>query len=238
MNRKPNSAPPFRTDYTALEKKIGYTFRDSALLETALTHSSFTNENSGRYPCYERLEFLGDSILGFVTAEFLFHHEPRIPEGRMTRLRSELVCEQSLHRVAQELSISDYMRLGRGEEHSGGRQRKSVLADMVEAVIAAIYLDAGLERAKQFILDVLLSHAEIGEEHRSVDSKTELQELVQQDGECTIRYEEVSESGPDHNKTFTFRVLINDVPSGEGTGRTKKEAEQQAAARALEMRRP
>ena len=137
MNRKPNSSPPFRTDYTALEKNIGYTFRDSALLETALTHSSYTNENSGRYPCYERLEFLGDSILGFVTAEFLFHHEPRIPEGRMTRLRSELVCEQSLHRVAQELSISDYMRLGRGEEHSGGRQRKSVLADMVEAIIAA-----------------------------------------------------------------------------------------------------
>ncbi|MBQ8075443.1 MAG: ribonuclease III [Oscillospiraceae bacterium] len=219
---------------SGLEEQLGYTFRDRTLLETAVTHSSYANEKHGEILCYERLEFLGDSILGFVTAEFLYRHEPPIPEGRMTRLRSELVCEQSLYTVALSLNLSSYMRLGRGEENSGGRQRKSVLADMVEAIIAALYLDAGMERAKAFIMEHLLSHAEIGEAHHTLDAKTELQELVQQDGEVSIRYEEVSESGPDHNKTFTFRVVINGIPAGEGSGRSKKEAEQAAAAKALE----
>lgn len=219
---------------STLEDRLGYTFLDRTLLETAVTHSSYANEKQGGLSCYERLEFLGDSILGFVTAEFLFAHLPSIPEGRMTRLRAELVCEQSLYTVALALNLSSYMRLGRGEENSGGRQRKSVLADMVEAVIAALYLDGGMDRAKAFILDHLLSHAEIGEEHRTLDAKTELQEFVQKDGEASIQYEEVSESGPDHNKTFTFRVVINGTPVGEGSGKSKKEAEQAAAAKALE----
>ena len=218
-----------------LEKKIGYTFRDPRLLETALTHSSYANErHDDDLPCYERLEFLGDSILGLVTADFLYHHEPPLPEGSMTRLRAELVCEQALHKVALELGIPPYMRLGRGEEHTGGRQRASVLADMVEAIIAALYLDSGLDEARRFVMEKVLKDAEISETHRSKDYKTELQELVQRRPNQVIRYELVGESGPDHNKTFSFRVSINGAAAGEGSGRSKKEAEQMAAFHALE----
>ncbi len=218
----------------SLENKIGYAFQDRTLLETALTHSSYSNENAGS-ESYERLEFLGDSVLGFVTAEYLYRQTPHIPEGRMTKLRAELVCEQSLYAIARKLDLGERMRLGRGAEKSGERQRQSILADMVEAVIAAVYLDGGLESAKRFIYSFLLDHAEISSIHHSTDYKTQLQEIVQRDGECSIVYEEVSESGPDHNKIFTFRVRINGVCSGEGTGRTKKEAEQAAAGRALQQ---
>ena len=218
-----------------LEKKIGYTFRDPRLLETALTHSSYANEkHEGDCESYERLEFLGDSILGFTTAEFLYAHEPALPEGSMTRLRAELVCESSLHKVALALDLGRYMRLGKGEERSGGRERPSILADMVEAIIAAMYLDAGLEQAKSFIMSRVLKDAEISEEHRSQDYKTVLQELVQRKADQHIAYELIGESGPDHNKRFTFRVSVNGVSAGEGTGRTKKEAEQMAAKQALE----
>lgn len=218
-----------------LEEKIGYRFRDRGLLLTALTHSSYANErHDDALPCYERLEFLGDSILGLVTADFLYHHEPPLPEGSMTRLRAELVCEQALHKVALELGIPPYMRLGRGEEHTGGRQRASVLADMVEAIIAALYLDSGLDEARRFVMEKVLKDAEISETHRSKDFKTELQELVQRRPNQVIRYELVGESGPDHDKTFSFRVSINGVAAGEGSGRSKKEAEQMAAFHALE----
>ena len=218
-----------------LEKKIGYTFRSPRLLETALTHSSYANEkHDGDCESYERLEFLGDSILGFTTAEFLYAHEPALPEGSMTRLRAELVCESSLHKVALALDLGRYMRLGKGEERSGGRERPSILADMVEAIIAALYLDAGLEQAKSFIMSRVLKDAEISEEHRSQDYKTVLQELVQRKADQHIAYELIGESGPDHNKRFTFRVSVNGVSAGEGTGRTKKEAEQMAAKQALE----
>ena len=222
-----------------LEEKIGYQFQNIALLETALTHSSYANEKHGAdCESYERLEFLGDSILGLTAADFLYHHEPKLPEGRMTRLRAELVCEASLHKVALSLGLGEYMRLGRGEEHTGGRERPSILADMVEAIIAALYLDGGLAVARRFIMERVLKDAEITDAHRVADYKTELQELVQQEGEVSIQYEEVSESGPDHNKTFTFRVVINGSPAGEGSGRTKKEAEQAAAGMALERLRP
>ena len=218
-----------------LEKKIGYTFRSPRLLETALTHSSYANEkHEGDCESYERLEFLGDSILGFTTAEFLYAHEPALPEGSMTRLRAELVCESSLHKVALALDLGRYMRLGKGEERSGGRERPSILADMVEAIIAAMYLDAGLEQAKSFIMSRVLKDAEISEEHRSQDYKTVLQELVQRKVDQHIAYVLIGESGPDHNKRFTFRVSVNGVSAGEGTGRTKKEAEQMAAKQALE----
>ncbi len=221
-----------------LEEKIGYRFQNIALLETALTHSSYANEKHGTdCQSYERLEFLGDSILGLVTADFLYHHEPRLPEGRMTRLRAELVCEASLHRVALSLGLGEYMRLGRGEEHTGGRERPSILADMVEAIIAAMYLDSGLDEARRFILDRVLKDAEIGETHRGADYKTELQELVQQQPGQLISYELIGESGPDHDKRFSFRVSISGKPAGEGTGRTKKEAEQNAARCALEALR-
>lgn len=218
-----------------LEQKIGYSFKNRALLQTALTHSSYANErHDSGCQSYERLEFLGDSILGLVTADFLYHHEPRLPEGKMTRLRAELVCESSLHKVALELGLGSYMRLGKGEEHTGGRERPSILADMVESIIAAMYLDGGLDRARAFILSRVLNNVEISETHRSADYKTELQELVQQKSGQQICYEMVSQSGPDHNKVFTFRVSINGQSAGEGSGRTKKEAEQMAACMALE----
>ncbi|MBQ7692596.1 MAG: ribonuclease III [Oscillospiraceae bacterium] len=217
-----------------LEDKIGYRFHNRALLETALTHSSYANERHGECESYERLEFLGDSVLGLVTAEYLFTRRVQLPEGRMTRLRAELVCETSLHKTALSLGLGSYMRLGKGEEHTGGRERPSILADMVEAIIAALYLDSGMEEAKRFIMANILQDVEFGESHRSADYKTQLQELVQRRSNQVITYSLVEESGPDHNKTFTFEVLINGVSSGRGSGKTKKEAEQMAACRALE----
>ena len=220
-----------------LEQKIGYRFHNRELLVTALTHSSYANERHGEAQSYERQEFLGDSILGLVTAEFLFTHEPPLPEGRMTRMRAELVCEASLHKTALELGLGSYMRLGRGEEHTGGRERPSILADMVEAIIAAIYLDSGMDEARRFILARVLRDAAFDDSHRSADYKTRLQELVQRKSNQVIAYDLVEETGPDHDKTFTFEVLINGAVSGRGSGKTKKEAEQMAAARALESYR-
>ncbi len=218
-----------------LEAKIGYTFKDKQLLITALTHSSYANEHHGDVQSYERLEFLGDSILGLVTADFLYHHEPKLPEGRMTRLRAELVCETSLHSVALELGLGEYMRLGRGEEHTGGRTRASILADMVESVIAAMYIDSGsIDESRRFVIERVLSHAELDEKHRSADYKTRLQELVQKNAGGRVSYELIGETGPDHCKTFSYRVYVNGEPAGEGSGRTKKEAEQMAAGCALE----
>ncbi len=220
-----------------LEEKIGYHFHDRELLTTALTHSSYANEKHGEAQSYERLEFLGDSILGLVTAEFLYTHEPCLPEGRMTRLRAELVCEVSLHKTALELGLGRYMRLGRGEEHTGGRERPSILADMVEAIIAAMYLDSGMDQARSFILERILHDVEFGDSHRSADYKTQLQELVQRRSNQVITYRLKGESGPDHDKTFLFEVLINGETCGEGSGKTKKEAEQMAARKALEAYR-
>ena len=223
-----------------LEETIGYRFRNRKLLETALTHSSFANErNCSGEESYERLEFLGDSILGHITADFLYRQDPPIPEGRMTRLRAELVCEQSLHRIAQRMELGKYMRLGRGEERTHGRERPSILADMVESILAAMYLDSGsLEEPRRFILNELLLPADLGEQHRSEDYKTALQELIQRKPNQLISYEMLGQSGPDHDKTFVFRVLVNGVPVGEGSGRSKKEAEQMAAREALEHLAP
>ena len=218
-----------------LEARLGYTFRDRSLLEHALMHSSYANERrAAGCTSNERLEFLGDSVLGMVTAEKLYRLFPDLPEGKLSRLRAELVCEQSLHAVALGLELGDYLLLGKGEEHTGGRERPSILADMVEAIIAALYLDSGMEEARRFIMANILQDVEFGESHRSGDYKTQLQELVQRRSNQVITYSLVEESGPDHNKTFTFEVLINGVSSGRGSGKTKKEAEQMAACRALE----
>lgn len=219
-----------------LEQKIGYSFRDKKLLENALTHSSYANERH-RESCesYERLEFLGDSILGHITADFLYHQDPPIPEGRMTRLRAELVCEASLHQIARRLELGKVMRLGKGEEHTGGRERPSILADMVESIIAAVFLDSGsLDEPRRFIMEQLLDQADLGVQHHVADYKTELQELVQRRPNQYITYEMTRQTGPDHDKTFTFQVSVNGIPAGEGSGRTKKEAEQMAAKQALE----
>ena len=222
-----------------LESRINYKFKNIGLLKTALTHSSYVNEHPREHAeCYERLEFLGDSILGMVTAELLFRWAPSLPEGKMTRIRAELVCEESLHHVTIELGLGQWMRLGRGEENSNGRERPSILADMVEAVIAAIYLDGGMEAATRFIRRCVLNHADDFILNRSRDNKTELQEIVQQQTGSTIRYEMTGESGPDHNKRFSYAVYVNEVLAGEGEGRTKKEAEQAAAGSALQQMTP
>ena len=217
----------------SLEKKLGYTFRDRSLLSEALNHSSYANEHrSAEVSSNERLEFLGDSVLGFVTAEFLFKTYGKLPEGDLTRIRAALVCEQRLYEVAKFLGLGQYLKLGKGEEAGGGRQRQSILADATEAVFAAVYLDGGMERVRELICRVLLSRAPAAEERR--DYKTTLQEIVQRRSGQVLTYHMVDESGPDHNKTFLFQVRLNGAPVGQGRGHSKKEAEQAAARDALE----
>ena len=216
-----------------LEKKLGYSFSNRELLSEALNHSSYANEHRGAgISSNERLEFLGDSVLGFVTAEFLFKNYPRLPEGDLTRMRAALVCEQSLYEVAKMLELGEYLKLGKGEEAGGGRERQSILADAVEAVFAAVYLDGGMEQIRGLIHRVLLSRAPAAEERK--DYKTTLQEIVQRKIGQQLTYHMVEESGPDHNKTFVFEVRLNGEPIGRGDGHSKKEAEQAAARDALE----
>ena len=216
-----------------LEKKLNYTFKNSELLKNALTHSSYANENRAEgISSNERLEFLGDSVLGFVTAKHLYSMQPTLSEGKMTRLRAELVCEQSLHGVALDLDLGRYLRMGHGEEKNGGRTRPSILADAVEAVIAAMFLDGGIAAPESFIERMILSPESI-EAHHAADYKTELQELVQQKPDQLLRYIAAGESGPDHNKLFLSEVCLNGEIIGSGSGKTKKEAEQAAAREAL-----
>lgn len=218
-----------------LEEKLGYAFKNKALLENALQHSSYANEHrGGGMRSNERLEFLGDAVLGVVTADYLFRKHPDLPEGDLTRLRAALVCEDSLHEVAQSLELGRHLKLGRGEEQGGGRRRPSILADATESVFAAVYLDGGMEAASELIHRVLLDKGrEEAVEERRRDFKTELQELVQRKSDQVLRYELTGSSGPDHAKEFAFRVTLNGVTVGEGTGRSKKEAEQSAACAAL-----
>ena len=218
-----------------LEKKLNYTFRDRKLLSEALSHSSYANEHrSAGLKSNERLEFLGDSVLGFVTAEFLFAQHPDLPEGDLTRIRAALVCEQSLFEVAQKLDLGRYLKLGRGEEAGGGRKRTSILADATEAVFAAVYLDGGIGAASALIHRVLLdAEREEAVEERRKDYKTALQEFVQRRANQELTYRMAGEQGPDHNKTFAAEVLLNGQLVGSGTGHSKKEAEQAAAAAAL-----
>ena len=219
-----------------LEAGLGYTFRDKSILENALTHSSYANENRERgLHDNERLEFLGDAVLGFVAAEYLYAKHPDLPEGDLTRIRAALVCEESLHEVAQYLELGQYLKLGHGEELGGGRQRPSILADATESVFAAVYLDGGVDAARDLIHRVLLDKEQEEQvEERRRDYKTELQELVQRRSGQVLHYELTGTSGPDHAKQFTFRVTLNGRELGQGTGRSKKEAEQSAARSALE----
>ena len=216
----------------SLEKKLGYSFQNRELLAEALNHSSYANEHRGSLGSNERLEFLGDSVLGFVSAEYLFRGHEDLPEGDLTRMRAALVCEQSLYEVAKELDLGSYLKLGRGEEAGGGRERQSILADAVEAVFAAVYLDGGIEQVRALIIRVLLSRAPAAEERK--DYKTTLQEVAQRRIGQVLTYHMVSQSGPDHNKMFLFEVRLNDRAIGRGEGRSKKEAEQAAARDALE----
>ena len=219
-----------------LETKLNYTFRNPALLGEALSHSSYANEHRANHlNSNERLEFLGDSVLGFVTAEFLFTQHPNLPEGDLTRIRAALVCEQSLYEVAKKLELGRYLKLGRGEEAGGGRERTSILADATEAVFAAVYLDGGIAEASALIHRVLLDveREEIVEERRR-DFKTSLQELIQRQADQVLSYRMIGEQGPDHAKIFQAEVLLNGESLGSGFGRSKKEAEQSAAKAALQ----
>ena len=220
-----------------LEKKLNYTFRDPALLSEALSHSSYANEHRAAHlNSNERLEFLGDSVLGFVTAEFLFVQHPDLPEGDLTHLRAALVCVQSLYEVARKLELGKYLKLGRGEEAGGGRERTSILADATEAVFAAVYLDGGIGAASQLIHRVLLdAEKEEAVEERRKDYKTALQELIQRTPGRTITYQLVEETGPDHCRVFVMEVSVDGQVSGRGEGRSKKEAEQAAAKAALKL---
>ena len=216
-----------------LEEKLGYTFQNPKLLENALTHSSCANESRGRLSSNERLEFLGDSILGMVVADHLYRNHPDLPEGELTRTRAALVCEESLVEVAQELGLGEYLRLGKGEEAGGGRQRPSIRADAVEAVLAAVYLDGGIGSARKIIQKYILSR-EVAGLTKPHDYKTALQELVQRESGQVLRYRLTGEEGPDHNKRFFVAVELNGNCVGSGTGRSKKEAEQMAAKAAIE----
>lgn len=220
----------------ALEKALGYTFRRPELLREALRHSSYANEHRGEEAVSnERLEFLGDSVLGFVTAEFLFGEHPNAPEGELTRIRARLVCEESLYEAARRLDLGPCLSLGHGEEAGGGRERPSILADATEAIIAAVYLDGGIEPAAALIHRILLDgDREARAEVLRRDYKTALQELVQRKPNQGLRYSLTGEAGPDHAKTFTVTVSLNDKVLGVGTGRSKKEAEQHSARSALE----
>ncbi len=215
------------------ESKIGYTFKNIRLLETALTHSSYANEKQTSRDCNERLEFLGDSILGVITAEYFYHNVKHLPEGEMTKKRAACVCEKSLYGFAKEIELGKYIFLGRGEENTGGRNRPSILADAFEAVIAAIYLDSGLDEVRKFVLDFIKKAAT--QQINIRDYKTELQEIIQKNPDEHLTYVLVGESGPDHDKRFEVEVNLNSNVIGCGKGRSKKLAEQQAAKQALEL---
>lgn len=215
-----------------LEERIGYHFHDIALLKQALTHSSYTNEQKiNKQKHYERLEFLGDAVLELVSSEFLFKEHKDTPEGELTKMRASMVCEPSLAFCARDLELGQFMRLGKGEENTGGRHRDSITSDAMEAVIGAIYLDGGMEQAKAFIYRFILSDLE--DKQLFYDSKSNLQELIQGKLKKEFHYELLEESGPEHDKTFVVEVFMEKESLGKGSGRTKKAAEQQAAYKAL-----
>lgn len=216
-----------------LQKKLGYEFKDKSLLKKALKHSSYANENKAEGECNERLEFLGDSVLGFSVATYLYKNFPNLPEGKMTRLRSEMVCEENLAKAAKELGLGEKLLLGKGEEKGGGRNRPSISADAMEAVIAAIFLDSGYDEADRLINDLIISNFVIDDNALLVDYKTRLQELVQRKAGQHLVYEEMGEEGPDHDKVFTVAAVLNGETLAVGVGKSKKIAEQDAAKAAL-----
>ena len=216
---------------TDFEDKIGYHFKNQGLLRQALTHSSYANErHMKKLSDNERLEFLGDAVLEIISSDFLYHNYPDVQEGQLTKLRASIVCEPTLALCTKELDLGDYLYLGRGENQTGGRKRKSILSDALEAVIGAIYLDGGFANAKEFVLKFILTDIE----HKQLfyDSKTILQEVVQGEHE-QLDYRLVGESGPDHDKSFSVEVWIGEQKISEGSGHTKKAAEQEAAYHAL-----
>lgn len=217
------------------EQIIHYEFKNKKLLQEALSHSSYANENKKNLTSNERLEFLGDSVLSIVVSQHIFEHFKHLPEGELTKIRASLVCEKALFVFAQQIDLGDYILLGKGEEHTGGRERPSILADAFEAVIAAIFLDGGLEAARKHILSFIPKDIDIKKSIAFNDYKTMLQEIIQQNPEEKIEYVTKGQSGPDHDKAFVVQVCLNSNVIGNGTGRSKKAAEQMAAKEALEL---
>lgn len=220
----------------SFESKIGYIFKDKSLLSLALTHTSYANEAKRNKNHNERLEFLGDSVLSIIVSEYLYTNFADMPEGELSKTRAALVCEKSLAGFAREIDLGDYLLLGRGEAANGGKERDSILSDAFEAVIAAMYLDGGIEPAKKFVLDFISKN--VDKDNFSspfVDYKTELQEIIQQNKEEKVEYVVVDESGPAHDKRFVVEVHLNSNVIGRGTGKSKKHAEQLAAKEALEL---
>ena len=220
---------------TELEEKLGYHFKDQEYLKTALTHSSYANECRASGGSNERLEFLGDSILGLVVADHLFINYPNLPEGDLTKKRAALVCEKACCGFSQQLGVGKYLLLSRGEQNSGGRTRSSILADAFEAITAAIYLDGGMEESRKFVLRFVLPLLKSSRPKVFKDYKTALQEIVQKNPEEVLEYVLTGESGPDHDKHFSIEVRLDNNVIGKGGGRSKKEAEQQAAHEALKL---
>ena len=216
-----------------IEKSIGYVFKNKELLKKALTHTSYAYEN--RVESNEKLEFLGDSILEFISSKYIYQKYPELKEGEMTKVRAAVVCEKSLYKIAKMHNFSDFLYLGKSEKRTGGNQRPAILADSVEAVIAAIYLDGGIEEVEKFIVNNLKEEIEIATKHvGDKDYKTVLQEKLQIHGDVKIEYIIIKESGPDHDKTFEAEVKYNGKILAEGKGKSKKEAQMQAAKKALE----
>ena len=216
-----------------IEKEIGYTFKQKELLKKALTHTSYAYEK--KVDSNEKLEFLGDSILEFLSSKYLFENYPNLKEGEMTKVRATVVCEKSLHKIAQKHNFSDFLYLGKSEQVTGGKNRPAILADSVEAVIAAIYIDGGLDKAEKFITENLKDEIEIATKHvGDKDYKTVLQEKLQEHGDVKIEYEITKEIGPDHDKSFEAQVSLNGKVLAKGKGKSKKEAHMEAAKKALE----
>ncbi len=221
-----------KQNFHEFESIISYSFKNMKLLIQALTHSSYANENNlKKIDNNERLEFLGDAVLEIITSDYLYRKYPVQLEGELTKFRASIVCEPTLAEFSREISLGQFLLLGKGEDSSGGRRRDSVLSDAVEALIGAIYIDGGFEHAKFFVEDKLLFDVE--DRKRFVDSKTHLQEHIQQISDIPIEYRVISEIGPDHNKTFTIHVTHDEKVIGKGEGRSKKSAEQRAAFDAL-----
>ena len=218
-----------------LQSAIGYTFRDPALLTEALTHSSYAHEQHNRMKYNERLEFLGDAVLSIVVSDYIYKHCPDLPEGELTKLRASLVCEKSLFDFAKQIDLGSYLRLSNGERRNGGAKRPSIVSDAFEALIAAIYLDGGMEPARKHILRFIVPEIENHKNNSFKDYKTALQEIIQKNPGERLEYRLVGSSGPDHNKHFRVEVCLNSNVIGRGGGRSKKEAEQQAAREALEL---
>ena len=218
-----------------LEQKLNYEFNNIKLLENALTHSSYANEVRNGITSNERLEFLGDSVLSIIVAEYLFLHYTNIPEGELTKLRASLVCEKSLCGFSRQLELGKFLKLGKGEDKGGGRERDSILADAFEAVLAAIYLDGGIEPATKHVLRFVLPELENHNKHTFKDYKTALQEIIQRNPEESVTYILTGESGPDHDKVFEVEVHLNSNVIGVGKGKNKKLAEQMAAKQSLDL---